>query len=461
MKNYINKIICGDSQKILKQIPDNSIDLIVTDPPYGISFMGKDWDKALSSIEIWRECLRVLKPGAFALVMCIPRSDCQARQIIALEETGFNVSFPPIYHTFASGFPKAQNISKVVDKKECKKKLTEKLGRKPSKDEFEKEWEKFRKIVGQRKMFGTARKIKGGQRIGASKTSAGTNIEFEESTIINETIPTTSQAKALDGAYAGFQPKPSLEVILVCMKSLSKKTFVGQALKNQKGITWLDDCRIPYKSDYDKKHQSDIQKGQINADRGKFFGGEGQSLSSGNLQGRFPANLLCSDDVLNDGKEYGLHYNDSGSFSRYFSLDKWWEEKVKQLPERVRRTFPFLIVPKANKAEKNKGLEEFENKDIEIQKEILKKSSKFSRIRNLKIEVKKNIHPTVKPIKLMCYLIILGSREGDIILDPFVGSGTTCISAKMFNRNFIGIEKSKEYCKIAEARIKAIEPRLF
>ncbi|GAI43101.1 unnamed protein product, partial [marine sediment metagenome] len=125
------------------ELPDDSIDQMVTDPPYAIGFMNKSWDKfqkkksTASQVvswmsptmkkdtrgmmefftPIWREALRVLKPGAFAFVMCIPRQDCLARMIISLEDAGFNVGFSPILHAFASGFPKAQNIGKAVDKR--------------------------------------------------------------------------------------------------------------------------------------------------------------------------------------------------------------------------------------------------------------------------------------------------------------------------------------------------------
>jgi len=92
-----NNILLGDSQERLKSVPDNSIDLMVTDPPYGIGFMGKDWDKALPKIEIWQECLRVLKPGAFAFVMCGPRQDVLYRMIASLETAGFRVDYTSLY----------------------------------------------------------------------------------------------------------------------------------------------------------------------------------------------------------------------------------------------------------------------------------------------------------------------------------------------------------------------------
>ncbi|GAH79191.1 unnamed protein product, partial [marine sediment metagenome] len=201
----------------------------------------------------------------------------------------------------------------------------------------------------------------------------------------------------------------------------------------------------------------------------------------------FPANLLVSDDVLNDGKNSkGSHnqifitektskfgcsgsqigfnngYNDSGSFSRYFDLDKWWEEKIKQLPESVQKTFPFLIVPKASKAEKNRGCERLEEKVRANVNKMMGEAGNFKtgsgNIRTVKF---KNHHPTVKPIKLMSYLIILGSRPNDIILDPFVGSGTTCIAAKMLGRKYIGFDDDEGYIEIAQCRLGAAEAVLI
>jgi hypothetical protein len=110
-----------------------------------------------------------------------------------------------------------------------------------------------------------------------------------------------------------------------------------------------------------------------------------------------------------------------GDHSKYFDLDAWAE-----------RNLPFLVVPKASQKEKNIGM-------VESKKD-------------------KNVHPTVKPIKLMTYLITMGSREGDVVLDPFCGSGTTCMAAKMLKRNYIGIELDPGYREIALNRVDSVEP---
>ena len=119
---------------------------------------------------------------------------------------------------------------------------------------------------------------------------------------------------------------------------------------------------------------------------------------------------------------------DEGSISRHYDLDLWFAEKIKQLPERIQKTFPYLLVSKPSSREKDIGLEMFETK---------------------------NTHVTVKPIELVSYLCILGSEKQDLIVDPFVGSGTTAIAAKLFDRRFIGIEINPDYCAIARKRLSA------
>ena len=361
----------GDCLEIMKKgIKDDTVDLIVTDPPYGLSFLGSDWDKAVPSIDTWKECIRVLKPGAFAFIMSSPRMDCLGEMSRRLQEAGFKVGFTPIFWTYMTGFPKAMNIYK-------------KLG---VKDE------------------------------------------------------------SLKGAYAGFQPKPSLEVIIVAMKPLSEKTYLEQVKRNGKGVTWLDDCRIPHA----ERQVPSTRKGgggtvfnESNSGLRRYV----PSFSSPDTRGRFVPNLLVTDDALNDGsvrvtsphggdrekldtRERGWGFkrlpydsSDVGSASKYFDLDRWWEKRVTSLPPSVQTTFPFLIVPKPSNRERDSGLGEGGN-----------------------------IHLSVKPLKLMSYLVTLGSREGDLVLDPFLGSGTTLISSCLLGRRCIGIERDEKYVDIARKR---------
>jgi site-specific DNA-methyltransferase (adenine-specific) len=134
---------------------------------------------------------------------------------------------------------------------------------------------------------------------------------------------------------------------------------------------------------------------------------------------------------------------------------------VSRLPEEVRNTFPFLIVPKASKSEKNMGLENFEKKkklhssgDDHVMNEICPTHKITLCPCGWRSPPVANFHPTVKPMTLMSYLVTLGSRKGDIVLDPFMGSGTTPISCVISERKYIGIEREEEYFKIAEARVE-------
>ena len=437
----------GNSLELLKEIKSDTVDCMVTDPPYGISFMNKDWDKAVPDIAIWKECLRVMKPGAFAFVMCSPRSDVQAEMVIKLKEAGFQVNYSPLYWCYLSGFPKAMNISKAVDRK---------LG-----------YERTR-VQHSQSLSHHSEELKYG---------------FKNEIITDE--PLSEEAKKLDGSYAGIQMKPSVEVIIVAMKPLSEKTYVDQALKNGKGITWLDDGRIPYSDnqDFEKRKRGTLKSsprgrnGIYGVDRNDGIIDTDQYL---NESGRFPANLLVQDNVLDNGlvtksgtllKKHTItkgqtgsftpddwidreqhpskdYPSDEGSLSRFFSLDAWYSRNIEELPDYVQRIFPFLYVPKASNSERNEDLNTFEE---QIVNDGRKKNidNPFQRGETLR----KNIHTTVKPLKLMTYLITIGSRPGDTVLDPFMGSGTTGVAAKMLHRNFIGFEIEGKYFEIAEHRI--------
>ena len=431
--------------------------------------MGKDWDKALPDKRIWKECLRVLKHGGFAYVMSAPRQDVLARMMIDLEDSGFNMGFTSMYWAYASGFPKSLNVGKAVDKK-----------------------------------LGIEREVVG-RNPNSRENCDKTNTIYESGTVGKTdyiTKPTSDKAKKLDGSYAGFQPKPAVEVIIVCMKPLSEKGYVDQAMKDGKGVSWFDDCRIPLSKDTSIEDKRLVEGGSWDTSKtaenvyGKYegkrveapmrkttnrqprnvdtvfkksgFKSENNDTAEASPAGRFPANLIVSDDSLNDnikhssgkiqphhninhqnevyGKYKGVEaekqitYGDNGSFSRYYDLDAWYSQ--------------FIITPKASKSEKNKGLSNFEEKfnphGSNIGRDL---SNPKCHLGGMQSGSGKNNHPTVKPLKLMSYLITLGSREGDVVLDPFMGSGTTPLASKNMGRNYIGIEREEEYFKICCARV--------
>jgi len=415
-----SELVKGDSLQELKKYDDNSVDLLCTDPPYGYGFMGRDWDKVLPDIGIFEECFRVLKPGSMAFVMSAPRSDVQYRMAEMLERVGFRIDYTPIYWTYATGFPKAMNIGKMIDKRDGNDRevIGVDVGSSPD----------FRDVGKKSK-----------EAIGIDKLSYGQVQNAERK--VNEITKGSSE---LEGSYAGFQPKPAVEVVIVAMKPIDKKGYLEQAEDNQKGVTWFDDCRIPFE-------ESDTPKGGYGSmDIGIGKPGETQDYREDNERaeaspmGRFPANMLVSDEVLDD-------------YSRYFSLDSWFQKNLESLPEPVQQTFPFMIVPKASRSEKDNGLELMEEKKSgayvgrggsqEDPNGMFKDRDTTSR----------NIHPTVKPLTLMSYLVTLGSRKDDMVLDPFMGSGTTPLACVSLERNYIGIDNEEEYYEIAKARVKKLE----
>ena len=549
-----NDLVKGDSLKVLKKYEDNSVDLLCTDPPYGYGFMGRDWDKVLPDIGIFQECFRVLKPGSMAFVMSAPRSDVQYRMAEMLEKVGFRIDYTPIYWAYASGFPKAMNISKMIDKQEGK--MSKPLPTEPLKKKGE---------VGE---------ISKNRRcsVCGKALNSGNPCKCDRSYKAN-----TNKAKELYGSYAGFQPKPAVEVVIVAMKPLDKKGYLEQVLDNGKGVTWFDDCRIPFEEGYvESENQTmpdlrDVGKkskeaigidklsfGQVqNAKRKPYkekpisslpteeliekfgsienynswkkentkhwpkggygamdigigkpgetqdyrkttnrkpredgtvfktsgFKSENNDTAEASPKGRFPANLLVSDDIIDDGritkssggrigkKEMATTthipagqyqkgdpgFGDTGGFSRYYSLDAWWNKNIKSLPEPVQKTFPFLIVPKASRSEKDDGLEFMEEKKSGAYVGRGGSQDDPNGMFKDRDTTSRNIHPTVKPLKLMHYLVTLGSRKGDMVLDPFMGSGTTPLACISLERKYIGIDNEEEYYEIAKARVNKLE----
>jgi len=420
-----NKIIQGNCLDVMKIFPDNSIDTIITDPPYGLSFMGKKWDYDVPKVELWQEALRVLKPGGTALIFAGSRT--QHRMACAVEDAGFILKDCMLW-IFGSGFPKATDISKQLDK-----------GHK-------------RKVVGYKKR----------PEDNSKRTLRAKNNWIKGGTDITQqpiTEPATSEAKLWNG-WKSHGLKPAYEPIIVAMKP-NDGTYANNAIKHGVAGLNIDGGRIPCndkpkfpEGKYDQNTDIKWRTDKRNKDT--------------QPQGRFPANIILDEEAaelldeqsgelsvagnireakINDynassykagiGKRNPKYHNDKGGASRFF------------------------YVAKASKSERNMGCEELDNKQVNDGR---KDQTSIDCPQQRGITYRHNFHPTVKPLKLMEYLCILTKTPtGGIVLDPFTGSGTTCMACKKTGRPFIGIEQDKEYCKIAEARIKAtqIDNKLF
>jgi DNA modification methylase len=428
----MNKIFHGNSLEVLKSLEDNSVDAVVCDPPYELGFMGKSWDNSgiAYSVPLWCEALRVLKPGGYLLAFGGTRT--YHRMAVAIEDAGFEIR-DMIEWIYASGFPKSLNIGKAVDAK---------LGNE-------------REVVG---------KSNGASKLMEDRPWSDNPEKAMKISITKGSSPYEGQGSAI---------KPAHEPICMARKPLSEKTIVDNVLKHGTGGLNIDACRIPSDeviTNHSRGKESAISKGKYGDSKAQeTHQTEGQQL------GRFPANILCTDDALNDGtiskgalapvksgqkgfggeiyNKYKSGGDDGKSFysdkenstnpSRYFNIDIWAERNG------------ILQFPKPAKTEKNNGLEDFKPQaKCEINKmggagNTMKTGSGNDRNVNYL-----NHHPTVKGLNLMSYLVSLVSKEGDTVLDPFAGSGTTLIAAHILKREYIGIELNKDYICIAESRLK-------
>lgn len=420
------KLMLGNCLDRLKDLDDNSVDSIVTDPPYGIDFMGKKWDYDVPSTEIWEQAMRVLKPGGYLLAFAGTRT--QHRMAVRIEDAGFEIR-DMIAWVYGSGFPKSHNISKSLDK-----------------------------------MAGAEREVVGVAGKSGSQRSAMEN-DFKGGEY-NTTAPATDAAKQWEGW--GTALKPALEPITVARKPLEEKTVAKNVLKYGTGGINIDASRIPTNPDVDDARLGG--NGSWKTDKASANVGnaptKGNDISSSE-QGRFPANLIHdgSEEVASAfphtksaGKtraaSEGSHSGEDGNiFSPGLggSAMRFGDEGS---------AARFFYVPKTSKKDRNDGLENFTPKATA--------SSEFRPNHAEKADngedgnpygrwtPTQNNHPTVKPTDLMRYLVTMVTPVGGTTLDPFMGSGSTGRGAKLGGFNFIGIELDENYLEIAKARIDAI-----
>ena len=427
------KLLLGDCLDKLKELDDNSVDSIVTDPPYGLAFMGKQWDYDVPSQEIWEECMRVLKPGGHLLAFAGSRT--YHRMAVRIEDAGFEIR-DQIMWVYGSGFPKSMNIGKEVDKKEGN------VG----------------KVIGQKKLWGAnASGGRGNQnKNGYQPTEIGA-VKYEE---IREVCN--------EWEGWGTALKPAHEPIVMARKPLSENTVVDNVLKYGTGGINIDESRIPFKDEADRKEST--QKNQ-HADfgtkplTGNIIYGDYSMVEPKNYNppGRFPANLIFDEEagkILDE--QSGISKSTGG---RSGNKEGIWEGRYNG---EVRDENPglgdvggasrFFYCPKTSKTDRNEGLDEFETKKSSSMPgrrnaEDMSTSKIDNDVTGRFVTERKNTHPTVKPTDLMLYLIRLVTPKGGTTLDPFMGSGSTGKGAVRGGFDFIGIEREKEYFEIAEARI--------
>jgi site-specific DNA-methyltransferase (adenine-specific) len=398
-----NVVHTGDCFDVLSTLPDESIHAVVTDPPYGLAFMGRDWDdfepkEYQEWCEQWAtDVKRVLKPGGHLLAFSGNRT--HHRLFVGVEDAGFEVRDTLTWH-YGSGFPKAADVSKVIDKRADAER--EVVGQYEHPDGVDRDWD------GHDKEGEVYREERGGD---------------EKRRI---TKPATDAAKQWDGFKTGL--KPATEFVVMARNPFDGAT-VDCVLEHGTGALNIDGTRIPTDESWEGSEMPHLDAGNSYEDRpsdGNGVEGLNQQSSGSHENGRYPANVVFGEQaadaldaknkhtkstVRHDGKrESGNSMgggelpertggaNDSGGPSRYFYTSK------------------------ATKAE---------------------------RTLDGRID---NAHPTVKPADLMEWLVTLVTAEGQIVLDPFAGSGTTLRAAKDKGRQFVGVERQPKWADVARVR---------
>jgi site-specific DNA-methyltransferase (adenine-specific) len=416
------RLINGDSLEVMKTLPENIVDSVVTDPPYGLKFMGKGWDHGIPGTEYWLEALRVAKPGAYLLAFGGTRTF--HRLAVAIEDAGWEIR-DTIMWVYGSGFPKSHNISKAMDKM---------MGAESEQVE-----------------------ATGGLHKNKNMNDDGWNKIGADEPLMDSNTPVSDLAKQWDGW--GTALKPAFEPVIVARKPFNG-TVADNVAKWGTGAMNIDGCRVGT----DGEDLARINK----VDNGMFGIGNNnnnaQQRKEHNLPpvGRWPANLIHdgSDEVLalfpQTGKSSGTvdHSKSSSTPTINFVSGSVLRKRSTGHTDNGGSAARFFYCPKASKRDRDEGLEGFEVRqtiggggtndpngdDV---------CGKYGSVKS----PSPNHHPTVKPTNLMRYLCKLVTPPNGIILDPFMGSGSTGKAAVLEGFKFIGIEKEEEYIKIAEARI--------
>ena len=412
---YKARFIRGDCNKKLNKLKKNSIDTCITDPPYGINFMGKKWDYDIPSVKTFKKIFRVLKPGA--MLLCFGGSRTFHRIAVNIEDAGFQLR-DTIMWIYSTGFPKSYDISKGIDK--------------AAGAEFEKS-------------------PASGVGFMNAEVAGGYNVTKNKLTLKGEK---SDSAKEWQGY--GTALKPAFEPIILAMKPLDGN-FVNNALTHGVAGLNIDGGRVGTS----KRIPASPAKAH-NGFEGKAFKIKERSTSESGFNpniGRFPANIIHdgSEEVVRGfpdtmPSKSGIRKNKSGMGIHDTEKNTFGKGDVFGGFDDSGSASRFFYCAKASKKERNAGLEGVSKKESGFKNSSgrgLSRSNQYKKLLN------ENTHPTVKPLALMEYLCkITRPPHNGIVLDPFMGSGTTGIACKKIGRQFIGIEKDKEYFRIARQRIK-------
>jgi len=385
-------IFCADCRDILPSLP--KVDVCLTDPPYGLEFMGKEWDHGVPGRETWEAVLRVLKPGAPLLAFGGTRT--HHRLMCAIEDAGFEIR-DCLMWLYGSGFPKSLDVSKAIDKAAGAD----------------------REVVA----------LKPHARPNSDGKSHGYSGKQQHDPFI--TAPATDAAKLWNGY--GTALKPAWEPIILAMKSCDG-TFAENALKWGVAGLNIEACRITATDSQLAEKYASVRNAPPRKNR--IFGADAKPRSEGKLEpsplGRWPANLLLDEESAELLDEQsgprmhaagfqtdGTHCPSLGSFGPVPNKAPGGMPSVRHGDSGGASR--FFYTAKADSNERGTG----------------------------------NDHPTVKPLDLMAYLCkLLCPPSGGVLLDPFMGSGSTLISGRRFFQRCIGIDSDEHACAIAVDRLR-------
>lgn len=464
-------VLCGDCRTVMAGMDAGSIDTILTDPPYGLEFMGKGWDHGVPGIEFWETALRVAKPGAHLLAFGGTRTF--HRLTCAIEDAGWEIR-DCIMWLYGSGFPKSLDVSKAIDKAAPRVGMF---------DPFAAHYEKCRKAVGlthaaicEAGHFYDKHNHGGASVNWAKGHGVPTRAQWDilqpildlsktwvplidrieaERQVVGQhpgdmgglagqrlgetggdiTAPATDAAKHWDGW--GTALKPAWEPIIVAMKPLDG-TFAENALQHGVAGLNIDGSRVGLPI----PHQPGGWHHEHTINDDGWTGGDQDDKPE---QGRWPANVIHdgSDEVVSQFPETpnssrpesaGRSYQGVGGKNTFGSFGHIGHSSLHDDYGSAAR---FFYCAKASSADR--GNVTYEALPLFGEPE----------------EEHRNEHPTVKPVELMQYLCRLtATPTGGVILDPFMGSGSTLVAAKREGRDAIGIEIDQRYCEIAMRRLE-------
>lgn len=466
------RIIHGDCLDVLRGLGDCSVDSVVTDPPYELGFMGKGWDMTgvAYSVEVWGECLRVLKPGGHLLSFGGTRT--YHRMVCAIEDAGFEIR-DMIEWCYGSGFPKSLNIGKAVDKRggttsDQSKEFAEYI--KNRRNELNITLSKADEVIcGGTTNYSWFEGRPAGQRLPRKadylKMKELLKLDDRYDSFMEETerevlgfhptiqgsgsvfnVPFENGRPLLTKGTSewegwGTALKPAHEPICLARKPLSEKTVAENCLKWGVGGINIDGCRVVTNDKINSVEGGIKRRNKINQEQGfrpyiNGFDNQDKEIWEQNSQGRFPANLIHdgSDEVRECFTETKTGWNNNdGKYTKTKNYN------VDFGGARDNQTGNHYL--------DNSGNASRFFKSIIYQAKASKGERKLP-------EGNYSTHPTVKPVELMAYLVRLVTPKGGTVLDPFGGSGTTGVACLNEGMHCIIIEKEEKYVEIIKSRLK-------